>query len=107
MTPGLEDLGALMGMEPMKPTDNKKRGYDGNIVVVKVRTEKRRGKLVTIAWGFESKPKELDALLAICKKTLGAGGQVVDNSLEIQGDHVERMKQLLKSEGWAVHGSKH
>ncbi len=106
MTPGLEDLGALMGMEPKKPTDNKKRGYDGNVVVVKVRTEKRRGKLVTIAWGFESKPKELDALLATCKKTLGTGGQVVDNSLEIQGDHVERMKQLLKSEGWAVHGSK-
>ncbi len=95
-----------MGVEPAKTPDTKKRGYDGNVVVLKVRTEKRRGKLVTIAWGFQSKPKELEALLALCKKTLGAGGQVVDQSLEIQGDHVDRMKQLLKSEGWAVHGSK-
>ena len=77
-----------------------KTGYDGNVYVVKVRTEKRRGKLVTIAWNFQAHPKELHDLLAKCKKQFGTGGQVTDNALEIQGDHVDRLKKLLTESGF-------
>jgi translation initiation factor 1 len=103
--PGLEDLGKLLGAEPT-PTkkDDRKRGYDGQVIVLKVRVEKRRGKPVTIAWGFQSRPAELQALLATCKKTLGAGGQVTDNALELQGDHAIRLRELLIAEGYKVPG---
>lgn len=101
--PGLEDLGKLLGTEsPSKPADKRKRGYGGQLVVLKVRTEKRRGKIVTIVWGFESSPRELDDVLTACKKTLGAGGQVTDNALELQGDHVQRVKDVLRNAGYTV-----
>jgi len=101
--PGLEDLGKMLGVEPTpKDKDNRKRGYDGQVMVLKVRIEKRRGKPVTIVWGFQSKPRELDDLLALCKKTLGAGGQVTDNAIELQGDHLVRVKEILKGAGYAV-----
>lgn len=102
--PGLEDLGKLLGSEPHnEQKQSKKLGYDGKPVVLKVRAEKRRGKQITIAWGFQGKPKELDELLAVCKRTLGAGGQVTDNALELQGDHVLRLREILKAQGYAVH----
>lgn len=97
--PGLEDLASLLGMESPKK-DSQTRGYDGEIVRLKVRVEKRRGKTVTIVWGFQSKPGELDRVLGICKKQLGAGGQVADNSLELQGDHAIRVRELLVDEGF-------
>jgi len=100
---GLEDLASLMGMQPQdKKKDAKKRGYDGTVMRIRVRTEKRRGKLITIAWGFQSKPRDLETLLAKCKAALGAGGQVTDNTLELQGDHKTRMIDLLKQEGYAA-----
>ncbi len=102
--PGLEDLAELLGASnPEVNKPQKKRGYDGNVVVLKVREEKRRGKVVTIAWGFQSTPDELDKLLALCKRTLGAGGQVTDNAIELQGAHVDRLKALLRDAGYAVH----
>lgn len=101
--PGLEDLAALTGMTPAEPTKpTKKLGYDGKVVVVRVRTEKRRGKDVTIIWGFNSHPKELHDILATCKKTLGTGGQVTDNAIELQGNHVERAKDIVRAAGFAV-----
>lgn len=101
--PGLEDLSKLLGSDTKKQlTPEKKRGYDGQIMVIKVRTEKRRGKPVTIAWGFQSKPAELAELLALCKRMLGSGGHVTDNALEFQGDHVQRVKELIRSQGYAV-----
>jgi len=101
----LKDLASLLGVTPTdKDTtaDKRKRGYDGNVVRLKVRTEKRRGKVVTIAQGFQSHPKELHDLLALLKKTLGTGGQVTDNALELQGDHVERISSILKEQGWSI-----
>lgn len=97
--PGLEDLASLLGMESHKK-DNQPKGYDGSAIRLKVRIEKRRGKPVTIVWGFQSRPKELDRLLGICKKQLGAGGQVVDNTLELQGDHALRVRATLVKEGF-------
>ncbi len=103
--PGLEDLGKLLGMEqPEQKPDSRKRGYDGRVVVLKVRVEKRRGKPITIVWGFQSTPQELADVLATCKKTLGAGGQVTDNALELQGDHVVRVKEILADAGFKVQG---
>lgn len=106
--PGLEDLASMLGMpEPdkNKPTakaDDKRRGHDGQVLQLRVRVEKRRGKPVSIAWGFFSHPMELNRLLTLFKKTLGAGGQLVDQTIEMQGDHAERMKKVLEAEGYRL-----
>lgn len=99
--PGLEDLGSLLGQTPAEhPTSNRKRGFDGNALNVRVRAEKRRGKQLTIVWGFQCKLAELERLLGICKKTLGAGGTIADQTLELQGDHVKRATEIMRAEGY-------
>lgn len=98
--PGLDDLAKLLGKEgdAPKPSSKWHLGYDGNPMRIKVRTEKRRGKLITIAQGFQSRPAELQRLLAMAKARFGTGGQVTDNAFELQGDHVERLKEMLDAE---------
>ena len=103
--PGLQDLASLLGVpEPdgQAPTSETRRGHDGQVLNLRVRVEKRRGKPVTIAWGFFSHPMELNRLLTLFKKALGAGGQLVDQTIEMQGDHAERMKKVLQGERYNV-----
>lgn len=103
---GLKDLASLLGMpEPDKNTpagkvDDRRRGHDGKVLRLRVRVEKRRGKPISIAWGFFSHPMELNRLLSLFKKSLGAGGQLVDQTIEMQGDHIIRMCELLINEGY-------
>lgn len=101
---GLKDLGALLNVTSSEtdPPFEKKRGYDGNVMRIKVRMEKRRGKTLTIAWGFLTHPTEMIKLLDMFKKKLGAGGQIVDKQIEIQGDHVIKIKQILQAEGYTL-----
>ena len=102
--PGLQDLGSLLGMpeKPKKDESKNRVGHDGQVLQLRVRTEKRRGKLITIVWGFFSHPMELNRLLTLFKKSLGAGGQLADQSIEMQGDHVDRIKKILIDEGYKV-----
>lgn len=100
---GLKDLASMLGME--EPSEQKpvnKKGYDGNTVILKVRVEQKRGKKLTVISGFQSHPKELHDLLATFKKSLGTGGQVTDNKIEIQGDHRERVIKVLEKENYKV-----
>ena len=38
------------------------------------------------------------------KKACGTGGTIAENTVEIQGDHRNRIRQLLMSKGWTVKG---
>jgi translation initiation factor 1 len=95
----LQDLAQKLGATNEAPS-NRKRGFDGQALNVKARVEKRRGKVLTIVWGFQCKPKELDRLLTLCKKTLGSGGVVADQQLELQGDHTKRVVEIMRAEGY-------
>lgn len=65
-----------------------------------VRKEKRaKGKLVTAIFHHEGDHKQL---LKRLKGLLGAGGSVKDDVIELQGDHVERVKQWLGEQGYRV-----
>ncbi|WP_456457646.1 translation initiation factor [Nitratifractor sp.] len=64
------------------------------------RREKRRGKWVTIAGPFALSAQEIAALLKRLKSRLGTGGTIREDTLEFQGDIVERLKEALKSEGY-------
>lgn len=67
-----------------------------------VRVERRRyNKPVTVVEGF---PSNVDrkALASDLKRRLGAGGTVEDDHIEIQGDHSDRLPEILEGEGFTV-----
>jgi translation initiation factor 1 len=80
-----------------------KLGYDGKPQVLNVCTERRAGtKLVTVITGFQSRPDELEAILQTLKKRCGSGGKVLDNALELQGDHRSTAANYLREQGFRV-----
>lgn len=60
----------------------------------------RKGKTVTVISGFQSNAETLAALLKQLKTQCGAGGTVKDNEIEIQGDHAQKLAQLLIQLGY-------
>lgn len=81
------------------------RAADGGVLLPKdqparVRREKRRGKAVTVIAGLDPVATDLPAMLKQLKKSLGAGGTVADGEIEIQGDHRDKLVDLLKGLGY-------
>jgi len=60
----------------------------------------RNGKVVTIIRGLPA--RELEERAADLKRLCGAGGAVKDGTVEIHGDHRERIAEKLRSAGHTV-----
>lgn len=68
-------------------------------------TEKRKkGKVVTVVRGLSAAGNDLPGLLSRLKTTIGAGGTIEGEELEIQGEHLERVRQFLTKLGYKVKG---
>jgi len=105
----LQDLAALLGTTPPSSNEKetktaKKLGYDGKPMMIKVRKESRRGKTITSITGFQSHPKDLHTMLSAFKSKFGTGGSVLDNAIEIQGDHTAKVIAHLQADGYNVKG---
>ncbi len=102
----LSDLASLLpdGGDKKSSSPQQKIGYNGKPQILKVvlDSKKRRGKTVTVISGFQSNPNELESIAQTLKKTCGTGGQVLDNTIEIQGDHRQKAIDKLKSMGFSV-----
>jgi translation initiation factor 1 len=72
------------------------------IVRVSRESKGRGGKTVTLVRGLAHGDAALAALGKRLRSACGSGGTVKDGVLEVQGDHAERVIELLKSEGFAV-----
>lgn len=60
-------------------------------------TSGRSGKGVSVITGLPLSPADLEALATRLKKLCGAGGAVKDATIEIQGDHRDRLlAELIK-----------
>jgi len=75
-------------------------------VVAKLRLEKkgRGGKTVTVVYDLPQNQAFLKDLCGELKRTCGVGGAVTDNTVEIQGDQVARIRPVLQKKGWTVKG---
>lgn len=75
-------------------------------VVAKLRLEKkgRGGKTVTVVYDLPQNQAFLKDLAGELKRTCGVGGAVADNTVEIQGDQVARIRPVLVAKGWTVKG---
>lgn len=60
----------------------------------------RKGKTVTVISGFQQNPDTLSQLLKQLKSQCGSGGTIKEGNLEIQGDHKQKLVQLLKDLGY-------
>ena len=71
----------------------------------RVRTDRRKHKrVVTVVWGLSVEGNDLDELASRLKSSCGAGGALVNEQIEIQGDHLERVKKELIAIGYRVKG---
>jgi len=69
---------------------------------VTVETSGRRGKHVTVIRGITHNPQVIEALAKKVKSQLGSGGTVKGKVIEIQGNHLSKVTQILVKEGYTV-----
>lgn len=72
--------------------------------VVRVSRDKkqRRGKVVTVITGVPLAEADLTDLAGRLKRLCGTGGTVKDGTIEIQGDHRDRLADVLRDLGYQV-----
>jgi translation initiation factor 1 len=57
--------------------------------------KRKKGKVVTVIRGLSAEGNDLSALLTLLKNKCGAGGTVEGDEVEIQGEHLERVREIL------------
>lgn len=80
----------------------KQKPVSDGIVRVSRETKGRAGKGVTLIKGLGLDDAALAALGKQLKTACGSGGTVKEGVIEVQGDHCERVFELLKARGLAV-----
>jgi translation initiation factor 1 len=82
------DSGLILNPKTARPPEDQ---------VARIRTEKRKGnRLVTVITGLEHPANDLPALCTELKQTLGTGGSVQARTIELQGDHRDKVAQFLE-----------
>jgi len=71
-----------------------------NPVRVHLERKGRGGKTVSVIKGVMSPPHGKQALVKLLKNKLGTGGAVKEEDVEIQGDHRDKIVDLLKGLGY-------
>ncbi len=73
---------------------------------LKFQREKRRGKVVTLVGEFQLSKDDANAVLKLLKKKIGCGGSYKENWMEFQGELQEKLRVLLKAEGFRFKNNK-
>lgn len=69
----------------------------------KLAVEKRKkGKVVTVIRGLAAEDNDLAALLTDLKNHCGAGGSLDGDTIEVQGSHLDRLREALRKKGYKV-----
>ncbi|GCE10921.1 translation initiation factor Sui1 [Tengunoibacter tsumagoiensis] len=74
---------------------------DGIVRVMRDRKQ-RGGKTVTVITGISGSDSHLTTLAQQLKKLCGSGGTVKDGTIEIQGDHCDKVQGKLTELGYKV-----
>lgn len=77
------------------------RKSDGIVRVMRDRKQ-RGGKTVTVVSGVVGTEEELGTLAQQLKKLCGSGGTVKDGTIEVQGDHCDKIIAKLTTLGYKV-----
>ena len=87
-------------------TNRKREDTVPDRLVAKLRMEKkgRGGKTVTVVYDLPQNETFLKELAQELKRTCGTGGAVAENTIELQGDLRDRVREHLGRKGWQVKG---
>jgi translation initiation factor 1 len=107
---GLDSLGSLVfstqANDPIDITpeeDTNEIAPSALDLRVSLDKKQRNGKAVTLVTGFgDLHPEDLKDLGKMLKSKCGVGGSAKDGEIVIQGDHVIKVIDLLKKEGFRV-----
>jgi translation initiation factor 1 len=72
------------------------------IVRISRETKGRGGKAVTVVRGLAMDASDLAALAKQLKAACGSGGTVKDGTVEVQGDHADKVAAFLQTKGHRV-----
>ena len=86
------DYGVAPEEETLPPSQQKLR--------VRIERNHRGGKTVTIVTGFIGTDSDLQDLSRLLKSKCGVGGSAKDGEIIVQGEHLEKVKQLLSNLGY-------
>ncbi len=75
---------------------------DAQNLRVNIDRKQRKGKTVTLVTGFVGSEEDLKALGKKLKTKCSVGGSVKEGEIIIQGEWVEKIKTILKTEGYRV-----
>jgi translation initiation factor 1 len=101
------DLRGPAGVRPLarRPAASSKPGPgtpDDGVVRIFRERGGRGGKVVTVVRGLRERDETLETLAGELKRLCGAGGAVKDRTIEVQGDHRERIAEKLRGLGYTV-----
>ncbi len=69
---------------------------------IKIRMERRRfGKKITIIEGLNMDKSSVKGILKELKRKLACGGTYKDGTIELQGDHKEKAREILIRNGFS------
>lgn len=71
-------------------------------IQVKIDRSGRRGKTVTMVTNIQHNPQVIEKLEKKLKQQCGAGGTSYAKTIEIQGEHVDKITSYLRKEGYDV-----
>jgi translation initiation factor 1 len=78
---------------------------DPKTQIARLRVEKRPGnKRVTVVSGLEDAGAHLEELARKLKAACGSGGTAKDGVVEIQGEHIDRVRKALDALGYRTKG---
>lgn len=77
------------------------RPPDQHKLILRRERKGRGGKTVTVVEGFQLTPKTLATLAKQLKAACGTGGTAKDNTIEIQGDHRQKIQDVLTQLGYS------
>lgn len=84
-------------LEPIRKAPNKQ--------TLRIGVEKRKhGRLMTVVRDLESADNAVPELLKGLKNACGAGGTISDGNIEIQGSHLDRVRDELQKIGYRIKG---
>jgi translation initiation factor 1 len=95
-----DDLGSISGLpDELGIDDDLRKG--GQRLTVDV-DRRRYGKAVTVVSGFDLPDDDLKEVASTLKSKLACGGTVEDGTVELQGDHSDRVGDILREMGYAI-----